>query len=351
MSDKTYRANYRCDWKSCPTCKEVKLIPYRNKYCSTECYAGRTLVNSTYSVPTTTSQQKDDIVATIVAQVIKSLPPNFLASYAAPVQTPDLGWTRNNFDDGWTVEISDMHIPFHHVKATLSILSFLREKQKEGILKRLVLNGDIFDAAALSRHMKRKRGSGGVGDLGDEIKAGKPIIMAYAKLFDEVYFLGGNHEEGRLQRLLANEGVGIPKDPLAFGELLKFYGYDGITFVDRRDIKLGFDDGAVKMYHGEIYNRNTASTILANNRGNNVTQGHTHRPQLHFSRGQFGAVNGGLIDKNQQDYMADPEWTMGFTIFEHFKNGTQVNPYFVKITEDGEFSFNGKVYTPDNVVV
>jgi UDP-2,3-diacylglucosamine pyrophosphatase LpxH len=349
-----YKANYRCVWKTCPSCGQLKSIPTRNTFCSKECASRREALNSEDASPSSRPAEYAPrpqidvaaLAAQITAQVLKSLPPELLG-LGKPSET--LNWTKNTFDDGMSVIISDVHIPYEHRPACLATLKFLRELSEKGLLKRLFLNGDIFDAASLSRHMKSRRAKYPQGDLGSEMKEGMPLINAFAELFPETWFLGGNHEEGRLQRVLANEGVGIPADPLAMGNLLDFYGYRNIEFVDRREICLGFDEGEVWVFHGEKYNKHTAASILEKNRYRNTVQGHTHRPQLFFVKGSFGMVNGNLFDKEKQDYMADPDWTMGFSILEHFNNGTQVNPYFVKITEDGEFAYNGKKYTSDGV--
>jgi predicted phosphodiesterase len=344
MSD--YRGNYRLVTKYCPGCGEAKQMPTRNTFCGRDCSSGKAAETKRIMdlLPQEVKQQgfDQDAFALALTSAITSVMSQFVP------KVPEKKSWETNFADGWSVMVSDVHIPYHHISATKAVIQFFRRYKDSGLLKRLILNGDIFDAAALSRHMARKRAKS-KGDLGAEMKAGLPWVTAMQECFEETVFLGGNHEEGRLQRVLANEGVGLPGEPLAFDNLLKFYGYKGIKFVQEPYITVGFGEGSVKIFHGEIYNKNTASTILERNLNESVSQGHTHRPQLYFSKGRFGAVNGNLLDKQKQDYMFDPNWTMGFTIFEHWNGGTEVNPYFVKITEDGEFSWCGEVFKGSQV--
>ena len=338
-----YKAHYKLVESTCYGCKKLTLIPSRNNYCSRDCYEQhRTVKNKEFEVSLNkkTIPPLDVLIKTITDQVMKTLSP----LYPDPASHhPTSFVNQKKFKDGFTIIVSDVHIPFHHVLGTLATIQFFRKMKGTGLLKRLILNGDVFDAATLSRHMKRKRSKFG-GDLGQEILLGRDWIMPMVECFEETYMLGGNHEEGRLQRLLANEGVGVPEDPMAFGELLKFYKYDGVKFIARPEIFIGVDDGNIKIFHGEKYNEHTAATILKDNHYKSAVQGHTHRPQIYFSKTKFGAVNGMLLDPDQQDYRYDPNWTLGFTILEHFNNGTEVNPYFVKISWTGEFSFAGKKY-------
>jgi predicted phosphodiesterase len=340
---KDYRAHYKLVEGTCAGCNKTTLLPSRNNYCSRVCYDKHRKVKNTQFEKSLNHKEMpplDILIRTITDQVYKAVSPYFITKEAHhPVEFVN----QEKFKDGFTIILSDLHIPFHHVLGTKAVIQFLRAYRKTGLLKRLILNGDVFDAATLSRHLKRKRSKFN-GDLGEEMKTGKDWIMPMVACFEETYMLGGNHEEGRLQRLLANEGVGVPEDPMAFNELLSFYKYSGVKFIARPEIFLGSDDGKVKIFHGEKYNDHTAATILKDNHYTSSVQGHTHRPQTYFSKTKFGAVNGMLLDPDQQDYRYDPPWTLGFTILEHFNNGTEVNPYFVKISFEGEFSFAGKKY-------
>lgn len=250
------------------------------------------------------------------------------------------------FDDGATILASDIHVPLHNVRAFDALVQFV-EQQPRGYIKRLVLAGDVFDGTNLSRFDKLSRSDGHGGDLGDEMAMGRGHINALVRATPdgEHWIQSGNHELGRLHRALA-ANRGIPAEPLEMEALLKFYEYDErLKFYPQRKLAIGRgDQGVVEIIHGEKYNRHTAATILADNLFRNITQGHTHRPQTFWIKGRFGHVNGHMHDLARAGYAVDPDWTMGFTIFEHWDNGRFVNPYFIRIAENGSFSFGGKTY-------
>ena len=256
---------------------------------------------------------------------------------------PDFDFSK--FEDGATVLISDVHIPLHDMRKFDAVISFC-EQQPKGYLKRLVLAGDIFDGTNLSKYGKQSRDEGHGGDFGDEMAMGRGQINAIVRTIEsECYLQSGNHELGRLHRVLA-ETRGVPAEPLEMEHLLKFYEYDPrLTFYPNRKLPIGRgDDGTVEIIHGEKYNKHTAATILSDNLFRNIVQGHTHRPQTFWVKGRFGHVNGHLHDMAEVGYMPDPSWVSGFTIFEHWNDGRMVNPYFIRIADDGSFSFNGRVY-------
>lgn len=256
---------------------------------------------------------------------------------------PPVDSDQSKFDDGATVLLTDIHIPLHHRKAVGAIVQFCETNKESGWLKRLVLGGDVFDGNGNSRHKQMSRGEGHGGDLGDEIETGRGTINALVECFPEATFMEGNHE-ARLWRVLA-ENKGIPEAPLVFEALFRFYDFHHRLQVhNNRSFFVGRGEGQIEFIHGERYNQHTAATLLNDNMNRNSAQGHSHRPQAFWRRGKFAVVNGHLHDAEKQQYMKNPEWTMGFTIFDHWDNGRKVNPYFVRVTEDGSFSFAGKTY-------
>lgn len=264
---------------------------------------------------------------------------------AAMQPQPEYQYDQSKFEDGATILASDIHVPLQNVRAFDALIQFV-EQQPKGYIKRLVLAGDVFDGTNLSRYDKLSRDDGHGGDLGDEMAMGRGHINALVRAIDGEHWLqSGNHELGRLHRALA-AARGIPAEPLEMPALLKFYEYDErLKFYPQRKLSIGRgDEGTVEIIHGEKYNKHTAATILSDNLFRNIVQGHTHRPQTFWIKGRFGHVNGHMHDLAKAGYAVDPEWTLGFTILEHFNNGRTVNPYFVRMTENGSFSWNGKVY-------
>lgn len=259
-------------------------------------------------------------------------------------QQPEVS-DQTAFPDGATLLLSDVHIPLHDMRKLDAVVAFC-EQQPKGYIKRLVLAGDVFDGTNLSRFPKGSREEGHSGDFGDEMAMGRGVINAIVRTIeDECWIQSGNHELGRLHKHLAADR-GVPAEPLEMEHLLRFYEYDErLQFYPNRKLTIGRGDtGTIDIIHGEKYNKHTAATILADNLYRNIVQGHTHRPQTFWVKGRFGHVNGHLHDLGKAGYAVDPEWVPGFTIFEHWNNGRMVNPYFVRIAEDGSFSFSGKVY-------
>jgi hypothetical protein len=315
-------------FRKCEECGKASAFPTNKMTCCLSKGKRRT-TDRTLSI---SADELDSIVARQVALALEA-------------QKDSRTISTSPFSDGATVLLSDIHIPLHHVRATHAVIKFCEDHAGGGWLKRLVLAGDVFDGTMLSRFHKSKRDEGHPFDIGQEIAEGKNIISDIADCFpEECWFLPGNHETRLWRALAANPG--IPEEPLSFEEMFKFYEYPEKLKVWRdRKLSIGRgDEGSVYILHGEKYNKHRAAGLLQENLYQNSVQGHTHRPQTFWEKGRFGHVNGYLHDKDRQGYMADPEWTMGFTIFEHWDNGTKVNPYFVRITEDGSFSWNGKVY-------
>jgi UDP-2,3-diacylglucosamine pyrophosphatase LpxH len=247
------------------------------------------------------------------------------------------------FQDGATLFVSDWHIPLHHRKATDALIAFCEANRDSGYLQRLVLGGDVFDGTNNSRYLKQSREDGHDGDLGDEIETGRSIVNALVECFPDAIFMEGNHE-ARIWRVLA-EKKGIPAAPIVFEQLFKFYDYhERLQVTKNRSHFVGKGEGLIEFIHGERYNKHTAAALMSDNQWKNSVQGHTHRPQAFWSKGKFAIVNGHLHDQSKQTYMANPDWTMGFTVFEHWDRGRKVNPYFVRVCEDGSFGFLGKVW-------
>ena len=312
-------------YRTCPECRMDSAFPVNKATCCLKRGAKR----KTDRPISLTADELQDIVRREVAAALD----------AAKNPLPD----TEAFEDGATVLLSDIHIPLHHVRATHAVIKFCQAMKAQGWFKRLVLAGDVFDGSTLSRFDKESRTEGHHGDFGQEIAEGREVIHELAECFPKTFYMVGNHEH-RLERALA-KNPGIPAEPLDMAEMFKFYDYPELEYVRDRKLLIGRgDEGTVQVIHGEKYNKNRAAGLLEENLYRNTVQGHTHRPQTFWYKGRFGHVNGYLHDPLRQNYMPDPTWTLGFTIFEHWDGGHRVNPYFVRITEEGSFTYAGKTY-------
>jgi hypothetical protein len=317
-------------YRTCPECDKPSAFPMNKVTCCLRRGARRTYNKAV-------SFTMDEVAAIARAEVERAL--------QAERDRASVVSDESTFLDGLTVLITDPHIPLHHVRGLAAVTNFLAATD----IRRLVFAGDIFDATKLGRHPKQSRNDGHSGDYGDELYAGRHLIADMVDAVDpagECWIFPGNHEQ-RLERKLAEPGNGgIPADPLDPENLLDYYEYPKRLMYHReRKLRIGRgDEGSVYVLHGEKYNKHRAAGLLEENLYQNTVQGHTHRPQTYWFKGRFGLVNGYLHDPRRQSYEPDPSWTLGFTIFEHWDNGRKVNPYFVRITDDGSFSYGGRVY-------
>lgn len=118
-------------------------------------------------------------------------PFNLPHSYAEKPKIFNLPNDHNNI-----LFISDLHIPFHDVKAITTALNY----GKENSINAIFINGDIIDFYQISRfqNVERKR------SVSQELKATNHILDVFNKEFPNIpiYFLLGNHDV-RLEKFLA----------------------------------------------------------------------------------------------------------------------------------------------------
>jgi len=91
--------------------------------------------------------------------------------------------------------LSDIHVPYHSMSAIICAIKHLREIG----IDCLILNGDIMDFYAISRHEKEKD----LRDFPREIEMGRNFLQKIRDLFPliPIYYKMGNHEN-RWQRYL-----------------------------------------------------------------------------------------------------------------------------------------------------
>lgn len=215
--------------------------------------------------------------------------------------------------------LSDVHFPYHGVKAwnlTLDILSHLE-------IDSIILGGDIIDFEPVSRfveHPQRKL------DLKPQIETSRRQLLRLRRAVGDIpiTFMEGNHEY-RMARYLfqrAPELVGI--DALSVQELLRLRDSDlDISWIDRTQV---LNLGKLPVVHGDQIRAgyvNTARSIYQKI-GSNLLVGHYHRFDRYFHRlyndSTHGVwVNGCLCDLNPE-YVFFPQWFQGFTIVEVAKN-------------------------------
>ena len=103
--------------------------------------------------------------------------------------------------------LSDIHLPYHHIKACDEAIDYGIQKKIDTIL----LNGDILDCYQLSKFNPDPR----YRKFGEEIIAFQQFIKVLQKAFPKVriYYKLGNHEE-RYEKIMIQrcaEFLSVPK--------------------------------------------------------------------------------------------------------------------------------------------
>lgn len=232
---------------------------------------------------------------------------------------------------------SDFHVPHHDKKLFRGFLKFCRDHKPDEV----ILGGDIIDNEASSEH----GGNPSPPKLVDEARATRAFLdeVRKANRKAKITFLGGNHDEDRLERMLAHKAptlVGAVTLPNLLGlkeRDIDFHPYGTVLFRGR----LGFT-------HGFYYNE-THAQMHARKFGCNVVYGHSHRPQLYTCgiagekvRGAFGV--GCMCTTQDVHYIKGRPsgWQQGFGVFYIAPDGS-FTPYLV-LCNDSSFIWNGKRY-------
>lgn len=199
---------------------------------------------------------------------------------------------------------SDIHAPYHD-KKWMEI--FFEVCLKLGVRK-VIVNGDFINAATVGRHngLKFKRGE----ILENDFMAGEILMKVFAKNFDEVIFLSGNHCLDRLEKMCGGE--------LNPQRIWKMFGdFENVKLTPKQYVILNEKTivGHQRMY-GKV--RGNVSQKLANRHRMNVVTAHEHHTAYTVSEcGLYQAVAcPALMDTTLSDYTND-----SLTMFPDHMNG------------------------------
>lgn len=216
--------------------------------------------------------------------------------------------------------LSDIHLPYHDVKALSAAVSFLKDRKINGLL----LNGDTIDFYALSTHEKdpRKR------KFAWELQIFKELIGWLKQELDcPIYYKIGNHEfrYERWMMLKAPELLDIPNFKLS--EILEF-GANGILEIGS---KTKIRAGKFTIYHGHEFKGSggvNPARWLALKAKIPAMVGHFHRASEHVWRDSnditYSCFSLGCLCELNPDYLPENEWTHGFAYIELAPNGDYV---------------------------
>lgn len=240
------------------------------------------------------------------------------------------------------VIIPDTHVPYHHVRALASWLSFAEHYQEQ--MLGLILLGDFADFYAVNSHGLHPTLTHLLVDEINQVNDVLSLIDATLPNTPKVY-IEGNHEY-RLERYLCN------KAPALFGVTQ----WDLLFKLNQRPNWLAVPYGPTQHYkpkgldvyiRHEPYSMGSAKASLSNSCCN-LIYGHIHRRE-YFSVAKpcgeriFNASPGWLGDIRQKDVYSylkkPPQWDLGFALLH--ESGLY-EP--IHMNSLGEFSYEGKKF-------
>ena len=222
--------------------------------------------------------------------------------------------------------MSDIHVPFHSMSALTCAIKHLREKQ----IDCLILNGDIMDFYAISRHEKEKD----LRDFAKEIEMGRNFLQKIRDLFPliPIYYKMGNHEN-RWQRYLNEQAEEFAQ--LHEMQFEQFFRLDklGMTYVPDWQ---GIEVANLLVLHGHelmaggmnpsqsTWNKTFCNTII----------GHVHRTTSTIKKNgfkeYFHSYSTGCLTQLSPKYYPFAQHTHGFAVV-YVENGkTNVNNIMIK---------------------
>ncbi len=210
--------------------------------------------------------------------------------------------------------ISDLHFPYQDNLAIKTAINYGKEMKVNCIL----INGDLFDFAGISRHEKDWRQR----SVADEFEAVRMFLNELRKHFPKtkIVYRFGNHDD-RWEKWLFLKAPEIFDDPefklevrLKLGELK----------IDVVKDKLPIRIGKLTVYHGhELAGGGGVNPARAtfNKTLNSVLIGHVHRASVHTESRMDGEVinvhSTGCLCEMHPHYMPVNKWNHGFAYVEH----------------------------------
>lgn len=223
------------------------------------------------------------------------------------------------------LSLSDLHAPFIDFKA---VEAAIKDHYDADLL---VLNGDVFDGHALSDFDKRDDF-----DIEIEFKQVFMLLDVLTKKFEQIVWVGGNHDFTRFIRYVSKKfGNGMKKYVMERLNPITYIAekYDNLIIVPHNWVQIGkaiftHPDGyssalmSTAMNQAKYLNAN-AKEILPNPEFHCVVQGHTHDLGEYYVNGTKIIEQGCLC--TQMDYRFDKpssrKWVTGYAVIHLDENG------------------------------
>ena len=233
--------------------------------------------------------------------------------------------------------ISDVHYPFHD-QASVNIMLKMQQHFRP---KNIIIDGDFFDCATLSRFSREPQEPGA---FKNQIEGGCEIIRKMQK-YSSITMVQGNHE-ARLDKYINDKAPEL-HNLLSIKGLVNNELDTNVEYIQtipsesmlalRNDLLVG---------HFNVARKYTGYTVkaLVERFQTNIVQAHTHRLGEYsirtWGRTLHGWESGCLCDLSPE-YVFHPNWQNGFLVYSQL--GDYWNIEIVHI-DDGKTMFRGKVY-------
>jgi predicted phosphodiesterase len=222
--------------------------------------------------------------------------------------------------------LSDIHVPYHSMSAITCAIKHLREQA----IDCLILNGDIMDFYAISRHEKEKD----LRDFPREIEMGRNFLQKIRDLFPliPIYYKMGNHEN-RWQRYLNEQAEEFAQ--LHEMQFEQFFRLDklAMTYVpDWQGIELG--DLLILHGHEVMAGGMNPSQSTFNKTFCNTLIGHVHRTTSTTKKNGFKeffhTYSAGCLTQLSPKYYPFAQHNNGFALVEIENGKTKVQNIMIK---------------------
>ena len=222
--------------------------------------------------------------------------------------------------------LSDIHVPYHSMSAITCAIKHLREQA----IDCLILNGDIMDFYAISRHEKEKD----LRDFTREIEMGRNFLQKIRDLFPliPIYYKMGNHEN-RWQRYLNEQAEEFAQ--LHEMQFEQFFRLDklAMTYVpDWQGIELY--DLLILHGHELMAGGMNPSQSTFNKTYCNTLIGHVHRTTSTTKKNGFKeffhTYSAGCLTQLSPKYYPFAQHNNGFAVVDIEEGKTKVSNIMIK---------------------
>lgn len=181
--------------------------------------------------------------------------------------------------------ISDLHIPYHSIKAITAALDY----GKREAINTIIINGDLMDFYMCSRFEKNPK----MRSIKEEFDATKEFLRILRKSFPKalIYWNKGNHDT-RYEHFLMAKAPEIFDDPYySLEERLKL-SEERVTLIDDKTI---IKAGKLSIHHGHLFFRgfmapvNSARGLFMKTKQSAIV-GHVHKVSEHSETNLSGEL-------------------------------------------------------------